>query len=168
MKKYNRLIKNKEFSLDWNLINPHRNFLMSCVRVLFFKGYLVRSVTNKQPLSLVVTIYYPWKIRNNIIQHGTEATGLGIMIGRFLIYSQNGRPKQHPANVGCSFFRYTNDNQSNHSSQRHQLKKWTIEDNKFKLHCYSRNKPTQKKWLKSGKNELDLRQAKDSMTKLDR
>ena len=115
------------------------------------------------------------KIRNrNIIQSGTQTTGLGVMIGRCPRSSQHGENDWHPANVGCSFFfRNTNDELSNHTNQRHQHIKWTWEDNKLVLHCYFRILPTQRGYRKLmieiGKNALDFRQlAKDSQTKLGR
>ena len=41
----------------------------------------------------------------NITQRGTQATGLGVMIGRCSPDNQRGKPSRLPAN-GCSFFRY--------------------------------------------------------------
>ena len=49
----------------------------------------------------------------NITQRGTQATGLGDMIGRCSPDSQHGRPDRHPTNVGGSFFRYINDDVTN-------------------------------------------------------
>ena len=40
------------------------------------------------------------------------------MISRCSLDSQHGRADRHPANVGCSFLRYTNDNFGNHRNQR--------------------------------------------------
>ena len=58
---------------------------------------------------------------------GTQAIGLGLMIDRCSSDSQHERPKRHPANVGCSFFRYTNDDLRNHTNQRRKRKTWTNE-----------------------------------------
>ena len=87
-------------------------------------------------------------LKQNIIQHGTQASGLGVMIGRCSPESQYGRPDSHPANVGCSFFRYTNDELRNHINQRRKHKKWTREDNPLALHCYFRSNPTQRGYRK--------------------
>ena len=51
---------------------------------------------------------------------------------------------RHPANVGCSFFRYSNDQRINHSNQRLQRRKWIKKDNKIALYCYFRSNPTQR------------------------
>ena len=58
---------------------------------------------------------------SNPNQHETQVMNLRVMIGRHFYDSQHGRPSQHPANVGYSNFRYTND-QSNCSTERHQRK----------------------------------------------
>ena len=52
------------------------------------------------------------------------------MIGRCSSDSQHGRPDSHPANDGCSFFRYSNDDLR---SQK---------DNQLALRCYFRSNPT--------------------------
>ena len=46
-------------------------------------------------------------------QRVTQATGLGFIISRGSINSQHWRPDRHPANVGCSFFSYANDDLKN-------------------------------------------------------
>ena len=66
------------------------------------------------------------------------------MIGRCFPDSQHGVPSGHPANVGCSFFRYTSDDLSNHTNQRHQHRKWHKEANKLALHCYFWSNSTQR------------------------
>ena len=58
----------------------------------------------------------------NITKLGTQATGFGVMIGRCSPDSQHGSTSRHPANVGCSFFRYMNDDISNHNDQRQNTK----------------------------------------------
>ena len=65
----------------------------------------------------------------NMTQGGTQATGLGVIIGKCFPDSQQERPDCHPANVGCSFFRYTNENLRNNTNQRRKSKEWTEEDN---------------------------------------
>ena len=79
---------------------------------------------------------------HNITQRGTQATGLGIMIGKCSPDSQHRRPDLHPANVRFSFFRYMNDVVRNHSYQRPKRK--TREDNKLALHCKFRSNFSQK------------------------
>ena len=54
---------------------------------------------------------------------------------------------RHPANVGCSFFKDTND-VNNDTNQRYQHRKWTREDNKLALHSYFRNNATQRSYRK--------------------
>ena len=66
---------------------------------------------------------------NSNIQRRTQAPGLGVFIGRCSPESQRGRPSSHPANVGCSLFRYTNGDLRNHINQRPKRKAWTREDN---------------------------------------
>ena len=78
-----------------------------------------------------------------MIQRGTQATGLGVMIGRCSLDSQYGRPDCHSVYVGCSFFRYMNDELRHHTNQRRKHKTWAREDNQFGLHCYFRSNPTQ-------------------------
>ena len=83
------------------------------------------------------------KISNhNITQRGTQATGLGVMIGRCSPDSQHVRSDRHPANVGCSFFRYTNEPR-NHTNQRRKCKTWTWEDNQLARHSYFWSNHTQ-------------------------
>ena len=85
---------------------------------------------------------------HNIAQHGTQATGLGVMIGRCSPDSQHGRPESHPANVGCSFFRYINDDVTNHNGQRPKRRTWTREENQLVLECYFRSNPSQRGYRK--------------------
>ena len=80
-------------------------------------------------------------INPHLIRHGTQTTGLVVMIGR---YSQD----SHPVNVDCSNFSYTNNDQADYSTQRHQRKKWTREGNKNVLHCYFKNNLTQRSYRK--------------------
>ena len=70
------------------------------------------------------------------------------MIGRCSPDSQHKRPDHHPTNVGCSFFRYINDDVRNHSDQRPKRKTWTREDNQFALQCYFRSNPSQRRYRK--------------------
>ena len=85
---------------------------------------------------------------SNITPHGTQASGLGVTIGRCSLDSQHGRYDCHPANVGCSLFRYTNGDLRNHINQRPKRKAWTREDNQLALHCYFRSNPTQRGYRK--------------------
>ena len=84
----------------------------------------------------------------NITKRGTHATGLSVMISRCSHDSQHGRLDRHPANVGCSFFRYMKDDTSNHNDQRPKRKTWTREDNHLALHCYFRSNPSQRGYRK--------------------
>ena len=116
--------------------------------------FVVASVTGAQ------IINNPWarysyiippiiKMSNhNITQRGTQATGLGIMIGRCSPDSQHGRPDRHPTNVSCSFFNYINDNVINHNEQRPKRRTWTREENKLVLECYFRSNPSQRGYRK--------------------
>ena len=80
-------------------------------------------------------------------QRGTQVTGSGVMIGRCSPDSQHGR-SNHPANVGLSFFRYTNDDLRNHTNQSLKHKTWNMEDNKLALYYYFRSNPTQRGYRK--------------------
>ena len=84
----------------------------------------------------------------NITKRGTQATGLGVMIGRYSPGGQYGRPERHPANIGCSLFRYMNDDISNHNNQRPKHKTWTREDIHLALHFSFRSNPTQSGYRK--------------------
>ena len=68
-------------------------------------------------------------LNQNMTQRGTQATGLDIMIGRCSPDSQHGRYDRHPANVGCSFFRYMNNDLRNYTNQRRKDNTWSREDN---------------------------------------
>ena len=59
------------------------------------------------------------KITNpNPDHHGTQMTEVSVMLGRCSGNNQHGGIDQHPANVGCSYFRHT----SNNAFERHQRK----------------------------------------------
>ena len=75
---------------------------------------------------------------------GTQDSDLGVMIGRCSLDSHHGRLDRHPANVGCSLFRYTNNDSTNPTNQRPKRKTWTREDNQLALHCYFKSNPTQR------------------------
>ena len=85
---------------------------------------------------------------HNITQHGTQVTGQGVIIGRCSPDSQHGRLDHHPTNVGYSFFRYRNDDITNHNDQRPTHKTWTREDNQLALECYFRSNPSQRGYRK--------------------
>ena len=57
-------------------------------------------------------------LNQNMTQGGTQAAGLGFMVGRCSSDGQHGRLRRHAANVGCSFFRYTNGELRNYTNQR--------------------------------------------------
>ena len=73
---------------------------------------------------------------------------MGPIIGRCSLDSQHGRPDGHPANVGCSLFRYTNSDLKNPTNQRPKRKTWTREDNQLALHCNFKSNPTQRGYRK--------------------
>ena len=81
---------------------------------------------------------------HNITQRGTQACYLGVMIGRCSPDSQHGRPDRHPTDVGCSFFRYINDDVTNHNGQRPKRRTWTREENQLVLECFFRSNPSQR------------------------
>ena len=70
------------------------------------------------------------------------------MIDRSSPDSQRTRSDRHPANVGCSFFRYTNDDLRNHTIQRRKHKTWPWEDNQLAQHCSFRSSSTQRGYRK--------------------
>ena len=84
----------------------------------------------------------------SITQRGTQATGLGIMIGRCSSDCKHGRPGRHPMNVGCSFFRYINDDVTNHNEQRPKRRTWTREENQLVLEYSFKSKPSQRGYRK--------------------
>ena len=88
------------------------------------------------------------KMSNHNITRGTQATSLGVMIGRCSLDSQHGIPVRHPANVSCSFFRYINDDVRNYNDQKHKHKTWSRADNQIALHCYFRGNPSQRGYRK--------------------
>ena len=85
---------------------------------------------------------------HNITQRGTQATGLGVIIDSCSPDSLHGRPDYHPKNVGCSSFRYINDDVTNHNEHRPKHKKWTMEENQLALQCYFRSNPSQREYRK--------------------
>ena len=85
---------------------------------------------------------------HNIIQRGTQPTGLVVMIRRCSLDCQDGRHDRHPANIGYSCFRYTNDDLSYHNNQRPKCRIWTWEDNQLALHCNFRSNPLQRGYRK--------------------
>ena len=68
-------------------------------------------------------------------QHVIQVTGLGVMIARCSPDSQHGKHDRHPTNAGCPFFRYTNENLSNHINQRRKHKTWRREAKQLALPC---------------------------------
>ena len=65
----------------------------------------------------------------NITQRETKTRGLGDMSSRCSPDCCDGGSNRHPVNVGCSFFKYTNDGLSHHTNQRHQHRKCVRETN---------------------------------------
>ena len=85
---------------------------------------------------------------SNITQRGSQASGLGVMIGRCSPDSQHERLVRYPANVGCSLFRHKNGDLRNHINQRPKQKAWTREDNQLALHCSFSGNTTQRVYRK--------------------
>ena len=81
-------------------------------------------------------------------QRGAQDSLLDVLIGRCSLDSQHGRPECHPANVGCSLFRYTNRDLMNPTNQRFKRKTWTREHKQLALHCYFNSDPTQRGFKK--------------------
>ena len=84
----------------------------------------------------------------NMTQRGTQATSLSKMIDKYSPDRHAERPDRHPAKVGCSFFRYANDDLRNRTNQRRKHKTRTREDNQLSLHCYFGSNPTQRGYRK--------------------
>ena len=85
---------------------------------------------------------------HNITQRGTQAAGLGVMICRCSPDSLHERPDRSPTNVGCSFFRYINDDVTNHYEQKPKRRTWTREENQLVLERYFRSNPSQRGYRK--------------------
>ena len=88
------------------------------------------------------------KSNHNITQRGTQATCLGVMIGRCSLHSHHGSLVRHSVNVGFSFFRYMSDDVRNHNDQRPKRKTWAREDNQLALRCYFRSNSSQRGYRK--------------------
>ena len=71
-----------------------------------------------------------------------------VMIGRCTPDSQYGKTTRHPTNVGWSFFRYRNGDETNPNGQRPTRKTWTREDNQLALQCYFCSNPSQRGYMK--------------------
>ena len=87
-------------------------------------------------------------LNKNITQRGNQATGLDVMIVSCSPDSHHVRSDRNPANIGSSFFRYTNEDLRNLNNQIPKGKKWTREDNKLSIHCYFRSNRTQRGYRK--------------------
>ena len=104
-------------------------------------------------------------LNQNITQRETQEKCLGDMISRCSPDSQHGGSERHPPNVGCSFFRYMNDDLRNHTNQRRKHKTWTMEGNQIALHSYFSNNPIQRGYRKKSDNDLlRMRQFSDNKT----
>ena len=88
-------------------IYKERFFFVTHLWVLLLNEYLDTSGSG------VATIYYQWKKMINWSITGNLTTGSGIMIGRCFLDSQHRECFRHPANVGRTFLRYTNDELTN-------------------------------------------------------
>ena len=70
------------------------------------------------------------------------------MIGRCSPDNQHGGIDRHPTNVGCSIFRYINDDVTKHNDQRPTRKTWTMEDYQLPLQCNFRSNPSRRGYRK--------------------
>ena len=114
--------------------------LMNSLRLFVVTSVLGAQIINKHWARYNHILPPMIKMSNhNITQCGTQATGLGIMIGRCSPDSQHGSLDRHPTNVSCSFFRYINDDPTNHNEQRPKRRTWTREENTLLLECYFRS-----------------------------
>ena len=86
-------------------------------------------------------------LKQNMTQHGTQATSFGVMVCRCSPDSQHGRPSSHPVSVGSSF-RNRNGNLRNYSNHRRKRKTWTREDNQLPLHYCFWSSPKQRGFKK--------------------
>ena len=82
-------------------------------------------------------------IHHNIIQHGTQTTGLS-MICRFSLDCKNEGYDHHSTNVGCTCFRYTKDGFSDHTNQGQHHSKWIRENVKLGRCCYFMSNPAKR------------------------
>ena len=122
---------------------------MNSLRLLVVKSVSGEQIINNSWARYSHIIHPMIKMPNhNIPQCGTQATGLGVMIGRCSPDSQHGRPVCHPTNVGCSFFRYINDDVTDHNEQRPKRRIWTREENKLVLESYFSSNPSQRGYRK--------------------
>ena len=87
-------------------------------------------------------------LNQNTKQTGTRITGLGIMIGKCSTDSQHGRLDRYPANVGCSFFKYTDDDLTNPTNKRRKSKAWTRKENQLAQQWYFKSNHTQRGYKK--------------------
>ena len=128
----------------WKLIywSSYSLFLWPAVHEQPLWLFSVTSVSGGQIINnpwVLFSHYIPpmIKISNlNSRRRRTQATGLGVMIGRCSLNCQHVGAYGHPANVGCSLYRYLNDDISNHNDQRPKRKTWTREDNQLALDCF--------------------------------
>ena len=87
-------------------------------------------------------------LKQNMTQRGTQATCMGVMIGRCSPDSSHWCPSHHPAKVVSSFFRDTNDDLRNDTNHGRKRKTWTRGDNQLALHCYFKGNPSQRGYRK--------------------
>ena len=66
------------------------------------------------------------------------------MIGRCSPDSQHGRPIVILRMLAALFFRYVNDDVTNHNEQRPKRRTWTREENQLALEFYFRSNPSQR------------------------
>ena len=67
---------------------------------------------------------------------------LSVLINRYSLDCQHGRPDRRPANVGCSNFGYTNKDQSNNSIATLQQTKCKKDNKKFRSMLFQKQSGT--------------------------
>ena len=77
-----------------------------------------------------------------------EITNIRSIINNNNNNNDNNNDNNNPANVDCSFYRYTNQDLRNHTNHRCKHKTWTREDNLLGLGCYFWSNPTQRGYRK--------------------
>ena len=111
-----------------------KDFFMWPSRILLPKKYMFTFVSGV-PILNNSWVWYSHNIQpmiyqlsnRNITQRRTQASRPGCHDQQVLPGLPTWGPNQHPVDVGCSFFRYTNEDPTNLTNQRHKQRKWSRE-----------------------------------------
>ena len=104
---------------------------------------------------------------SNLSQREIQTTNLGIMIGRYLLDCQLEGPDRHPANICCSYSRYTKTKAIMHLRNikgKKGREKTTKKKSTVILKTILRKEDLENGWWKSEQNPLNLIQVKDLLT----